>query len=85
MYLTDLTFIEDGSSSVGSSVGLINFRKRELISDVISDLQSYQNIPYTFKEVSVIQDYLNNVDTLNEGEYYKLSLEREAQVNRNTE
>ena len=82
MYLTDLTFIEDGSSC---SVGLINFRKRELISDVISDLRSYQNTPYIFKEVSVIQDYLNNVDTLNEGEYHKLSLEREAPVNRNTE
>ena len=63
MYLSDLTFIESGSSI---SVGLINFRKCELLSNVICDLQAFQNTPYNFKEVRIIQDYLNNIVTLDE-------------------
>lgn len=80
MYLTDLSLIESDSSSFA---GLINFRKCELLSNVIHELKAYQNTPYVFKEVSIVQDYLNNIVTLEGEDYDKLSLEREPRIPQN--
>eukprot|EP00005_Dracoamoeba_jomungandri_P011401 CAMPEP_0174275426 /NCGR_PEP_ID=MMETSP0439-20130205/59818_1 /TAXON_ID=0 /ORGANISM="Stereomyxa ramosa, Strain Chinc5" /LENGTH=743 /DNA_ID=CAMNT_0015367527 /DNA_START=239 /DNA_END=2470 /DNA_ORIENTATION=- len=46
MYLTDLTFVEDGNADkIGN---LINFKKRELIYNIIMEIQQYQLTPYSF-------------------------------------
>jgi Rap guanine nucleotide exchange factor 1 len=45
VYLTDLTFIEDGNKD--ELAGLINFRKRRLVSAVLQEVQLYQNEYYT--------------------------------------
>lgn len=57
VYLTDLTFIEDGIPSLTPSE-LINFNKRAKTAEVIRDIQQYQNIPYLLQPVSELQDYL---------------------------
>ena len=58
VYLTDLTFIEDGIPSVIKRTDLINFAKRAKTADVIRDIQQYQNVPYVLKSVPDLQDYI---------------------------
>ena len=58
VYLTDLTFIEDGIPSVIKRTDLINFAKRAKTADVIEDIQQYQNVPYVLKSVPDLQDYI---------------------------
>lgn len=58
VYLTDLTFIEDGIPSVIKRTDLINFAKRAKTADVIRDIQQYQNVPYVLKPVPDLQDYI---------------------------
>ena len=58
VYLTDLTFIEDGIPSVIKRTDLINFAKRAKTADVIRDIQQYQNVPYVLKSVPDLQVYI---------------------------
>lgn len=58
MYLTDLTFIEDGIPSVIKKTELINFAKRAKTAEVIRDIQQYQNVPYPLQPVSELQEYI---------------------------
>lgn len=58
VYLTDLTFIEDGIPSVIKRTDLINFAKRAKTADVIRDIQQYQNVLYVLKPVPDLQDYI---------------------------
>ncbi|RAL04777.1 putative cell division control protein Cdc25 [Aspergillus ibericus CBS 121593] len=57
VYLTDLTFIEDGIPSLTPSE-LINFNKRAKTAEVIRDIQQYQNVPYLLQPVHELQDYI---------------------------
>ncbi|GIC85747.1 putative cell division control protein Cdc25 [Aspergillus udagawae] len=57
VYLTDLTFIEDGIPSLTPSE-LINFNKRAKTAEVIRDIQQYQNVPYLLQPVPELQDYI---------------------------
>ena len=58
VYLTDLTFIEDGIPSIIKKTDLINFAKRAKTADVISDIQQYQNVPYPLQPVPELQEYI---------------------------
>lgn len=58
VYLTDLTFIEDGIPSLIKRTDLINFAKRAKTADVIRDIQQYQNVPYVYKTVQDLQDFI---------------------------
>ena len=58
VYLTDLTFIEDGIASIIKSTDLINFTKRTKTAEVIRDIQQYQNVPYTLNPVSDLQEWI---------------------------
>ncbi|KAA6408502.1 MAG: ras GEF [Lasallia pustulata] len=58
VYLTDLTFIEDGIPSVIKRTNLINFAKRAKTAEVIRDIQQYQNVPYPLQPVPELQDYI---------------------------
>ncbi|KAK2604562.1 hypothetical protein N8I77_007480 [Diaporthe amygdali] len=58
VYLTDLTFIEDGIPSIIKKTTLINFAKRAKTADVIRDIQQYQNVPYSLQGVTELQDYI---------------------------
>lgn len=58
VYLTDLTFIEDGIPSIIKKTTAINFAKRAKTADVIRDIQQYQNVPYSLQPVAELQDYI---------------------------
>ncbi|KAI4142682.1 MAG: hypothetical protein LQ341_003139 [Variospora aurantia] len=58
VYLTDLTFIEDGISSVIKKTKLINFAKRAKTAEVIGEIQQYQKMPYPLKSVGDLQEYI---------------------------
>jgi son of sevenless len=58
VYLTDLTFIEDGIPSTVKNSNLINFAKRTKTAEVIRDIQQYQNVPYALNPVPDLQEYI---------------------------
>ncbi|RDA87530.1 hypothetical protein CP532_1635 [Ophiocordyceps camponoti-leonardi (nom. inval.)] len=58
VYLTDLTFIEDGIPSIIKKTNLINFAKRAKTAEVIRDIQQYQNVGYSLQPVHELQDYI---------------------------
>jgi son of sevenless-like protein len=58
VYLTDLTFIEDGIPSIIKKSSLINFAKRAKTAEVIRDIQQYQNVPYPLQGVPELQEYI---------------------------
>ncbi|KAL2753844.1 hypothetical protein ACRALDRAFT_1064946 [Sodiomyces alcalophilus JCM 7366] len=58
VYLTDLTFIEDGIPSVIKKTNLINFAKRSKTAEVIRDIQQYQAVGYSLQPVPELQDYI---------------------------
>ena len=80
VYLSDLTFIEDGNPNMlRNNEKLINFSKRMKTAEVIRDIQQYQTAPYPFQRVhelqSWIEDELNNSSEINE--LYDLSTQVE--------
>lgn len=58
IYLTDLTFIEDGIPGVIKKTQLINFAKRSKTAEVIREIQQFQNVPYGLQEVAELQEYI---------------------------
>ncbi|KAJ4333532.1 cell division cycle- protein [Didymella glomerata] len=76
VYLTDLTFIEDGIPSLIKKTNLINFAKRAKTAEVIRDIQQYQNVPYPLQPVPDLQDYiLTNMQSAGDvHEMYEMSL-----------
>lgn len=76
VYLTDLTFIEDGIPSVMKRSNLINFAKRAKTAEVIRDIQQYQNVPYPLQPVPELQEHiLSNMQSAGDvHEMYEKSL-----------
>eukprot|EP01112_Ceratiomyxa_fruticulosa_P003017 TRINITY_DN13423_c0_g1_i2.p1 TRINITY_DN13423_c0_g1~~TRINITY_DN13423_c0_g1_i2.p1 ORF type:complete len:698 (+),score=159.41 TRINITY_DN13423_c0_g1_i2:79-2172(+) len=75
VYLTDLTFIEDGmKNTLNGRDDLINFDKRRKVSVVIREIQQYQQTPYHFNVEDTISTYLGNIEGLTEKALYKYSL-----------
>ena len=72
VYLTDLTFIEDGNSDLTGD--LINFVKRQQVSGVIQEIQQYQHAPYCLEKVDFIEEWLLDLKYVDEDEAYKLSM-----------
>ncbi|KIW03734.1 uncharacterized protein PV09_05041 [Verruconis gallopava] len=76
VFLTDLTFIEDGIPSLIKKSNLINFAKRAKTAEVIRDIQQYQNVPYPLAPVPELQEYvLTNMRNAGDvHEMYEMSL-----------
>jgi son of sevenless-like protein len=76
VYLTDLTFIEEGIPSLIKKTNLINFAKRAKTAEVIRDIQQFQNVPYPLQPVPELQDYiLTNMQSAGDvHEMYEMSL-----------
>ncbi|EGC30159.1 hypothetical protein DICPUDRAFT_41848, partial [Dictyostelium purpureum] len=72
VYLTDLTFFEDGNPDFIQ--GFINFGKRKLIYGSISNVQSFQNTKYNLQPVYQIAKLLTGFKLLNENELYSRSM-----------
>ncbi|KNC52088.1 uncharacterized protein AMSG_00916 [Thecamonas trahens ATCC 50062] len=57
IFLTDLTFVEDGNSDLTPS-GLINFDKRRRLALIIGEVQQYQQTPYCLQALPQLQDWI---------------------------
>lgn len=79
LYLTDITFIEDGNPDFLEVDGenLINFKKRELIYRVIDEIQRYQQTPYKTQVDPTVLSALQELPFNNDDDLYALSLQRE--------
>jgi len=75
VFLTDLTFIEDGNPDYINE--LINFAKRTMIYNVISKIQELQMLPYNFYPIYQIWEYIKNFPSIEEAELFSLSLQIE--------
>jgi hypothetical protein len=78
VHLSNLVSVEDGNPN--DLHGLINFAKRKLVHDVITDVLQYQQEPYKFPAVPEIQQILKDSFLISEKtdeEMFKLSLEVE--------
>ncbi|KIJ17931.1 hypothetical protein PAXINDRAFT_175648 [Paxillus involutus ATCC 200175] len=81
VFLTTLTFIQDGSKDMLEN--MVNFRKRQKASEVIQDIQRWQTLPHHFHPLLAVQGYLEESlgkfsDQVDVGDlFWNLSLERE--------
>jgi son of sevenless len=80
VFLTDLTFIEEGNTDVLHNTELINFDKRRKIASVIQEIRQRQHIPYNLCPVPSIQDLILNSTPLTEQVAYKLSVQNEQKI-----
>ncbi|KXN69700.1 cell division control protein [Conidiobolus coronatus NRRL 28638] len=80
VYLTDLTFNEDGNPNYMPKLPhLINFGKQAKTAEIIREIQGYQNSHYNLDAVAEIQDYLTDQisKAKNLAQLYELSLQME--------
>jgi len=82
IFLTDLTFIEDGNPNYLEIEGrsdIINFEKMRQVSLVIEKIVIYQQQPYNFTKIDSLQNFLQTriQVTHTTNELYNLSLELE--------
>jgi len=84
MYLTDLTFTEDGNPNYlrvdPPRDDIINFEKMRKVASSIQDIILYQQKPYNFNTVPIIQEALNRI-SMGEGvilECYEMSKSLES-------
>jgi len=78
VFLTDLTFLEDGNPDVLPGGSLINFDKRRRVATVIKEIKQYQQTPYCFSAVPIIKGFLlAGGEYVDENKCYKLSCELE--------
>ncbi|EGC38273.1 hypothetical protein DICPUDRAFT_53443 [Dictyostelium purpureum] len=76
VYLTHLTFIEDGMKNhLNQDEEIINFEKCRKISVVIREIKQYQQQQYHLETEEITQRYLNNLPSIqSQKSMYKLSL-----------
>jgi len=80
VYLTVLTFIQDGNKDILVKEGnLINFNKRQKAAEVIREIKKYQSKPYNLSEIPVIQEYLENAlaRVENAPDFWEISMQLE--------
>uniref|UniRef100_A0A6B2LAW8 Ras-GEF domain-containing protein n=1 Tax=Arcella intermedia TaxID=1963864 RepID=A0A6B2LAW8_9EUKA len=76
MYLTDLTFLEDGNLTY-LTPGVWNFAKIESIAAVLKNFMKIRKFRFNFSEVPVIKNFLLDLKTMTDREHYQRSLEIE--------
>ncbi|XP_050520662.1 ras-specific guanine nucleotide-releasing factor 2-like isoform X3 [Daktulosphaira vitifoliae] len=82
MYLSDLSFLEEGTPSLAED-GLLNFSKLRMIAHVVQEIRRFQQTPYKIDFQSRVANYLLDTSFLmNEDELYTRSLEIEPRPSR---
>ena len=76
LYLTDLTFIEEGNPKYINNK--INFARCRRFAEVIRDMQTYQNTRYALLPFPELQELILGIEILTEEEMYAQSLKVEA-------
>ncbi|TFK20605.1 ras GEF [Coprinopsis marcescibilis] len=82
VFLSTLQFIQDGNPDILPG-GLVNFRKRQKASEVISDIKGWQTQSFNLQPVPLVSNYIE--ESLNQfsntrassDHFWQLSLERE--------
>lgn len=74
VYLSDLTFIDEGNPKLIGEHKLVNFRKKQLEYDVIIQVLKYQDRAYQFKLVHQFKSIFESLPRLNDKELYENSL-----------
>jgi RasGEF domain/RasGEF N-terminal motif len=75
VYLSDLTFMEDGNPDDVN--GLINFYKRTLIRTVVDDVLRHQVVCYNLKLIPQLQSLIARIPRLSEEKMYEHSMDYE--------
>jgi len=78
VYLTDLTFIEDGNPNLKG--GLINFQKHRMCAEVLRQIRLYQQTPYNLVGQPSILEHFQSIPILSEDEQWELSLQVERRA-----
>jgi RasGEF domain/RasGEF N-terminal motif len=73
VYLTDLTFVEDGNSNFLEG-GLVNVNKRALVHDIVHQVLRFRHYNYNLKLVPAFFRFLKSLPIISEDEAYALSL-----------
>ncbi|KAL7033129.1 hypothetical protein ACKWTF_007492 [Chironomus riparius] len=74
MYLTDLSFIEEGTPDFTPD-GLLNFSKMRMIAHVIREIRHFQQTPYKIDHIPKVTSYLLDTSLLlDDDEMYHKSL-----------
>ncbi|KAK4871680.1 hypothetical protein RN001_015804 [Aquatica leii] len=82
LYLTDLSFIEEGTANFTPD-GLLNFAKMRMIAHVIREIRHFQQTPYKIDLIRKVANYLLDTSLLiDEEELYSLSLQIEPRTSR---
>ncbi|XP_073960456.1 ras-specific guanine nucleotide-releasing factor 1-like isoform X2 [Choristoneura fumiferana] len=82
MYLSDLSFIDEGTSNYTPD-GLLNFSKMRMIAHVIREIRNFQQTPYKIDHIPKVCDFLLDRSlVIPEERQYTLSLELEPRVAR---
>ncbi|XP_014231080.1 ras-specific guanine nucleotide-releasing factor 2-like isoform X1 [Trichogramma pretiosum] len=77
LYLTDLSFIEEGTPNFTAD-GLLNFSKMRMIAHVIREIRHFQQTPYKIELITKVTNYLLDTSLLlDEDDLYRMSLEIE--------
>ncbi|XP_047506554.1 ras-specific guanine nucleotide-releasing factor 1-like isoform X2 [Pieris napi] len=82
MYLSDLSFIEEGTSNF-TPEKLLNFSKMRMIAHVIREIRNFQQTPYKIDRIPKVSDFLlDPALAYSEDMQYSLSLEQEPRASR---
>ncbi|KAI4502623.1 hypothetical protein M0802_002535 [Mischocyttarus mexicanus] len=82
LYLTDLSFIEEGTPNF-TEERLLNFSKMRMIAHVIREIRHFQQTPYKIELITKVTNYLLDSSLLlNEKDLYRMSLEIEPRASR---
>ncbi|XP_043476334.1 ras-specific guanine nucleotide-releasing factor 2-like isoform X2 [Leptopilina heterotoma] len=82
IYLTDLSFIEEGTPNFTED-GLLNFSKMRMVAHVIREIRHFQQTPYKIELIKKVTNYLLDPSLLlDEDEMYSMSLTIEPRTSR---
>ncbi|KAG9019883.1 hypothetical protein FRB90_000013 [Tulasnella sp. 427] len=80
VYLTTLTFIQDGNKDMlNKETNIINFGKRQKAAEVIREIKTYQSRPYNLTELPNVQDLIEKslARVENSPDFWELSMQLE--------
>ena len=78
IFLTDLTYIEDGNRN--DIDGMINFYKRAASYTIIQDVLRFKGVPYDLRSHPQLQAFIARLPRFSDEELYERSLEYEPRI-----
>jgi len=76
LYLSTLTFVEDGNADMVGPMGLVNLSKRRKTNEILDEIVRFQREDYYFALLPAYQSCLQNLQPLSEDERYSLAVQR---------